>query len=167
MAAKRGRPTVYTPETAEEVVRRLAEGETLREICRDDHMPTEGAVRGWVVDDREGFASRYAHAREAQAMRWADEIAEIADDGSNDWMERNVGDGETITVADHEHIQRSRLRVDTRKWLLSKVLPKVYGDKVELTGAGGKDLIPEAPSPERVALAILNLIEAAKAKGGE
>lgn len=58
----------------------------------------------------------------------ADEIKEISDDGSNDWMERN--DGENVAwVANGEHIQRSRLRVDTRKWHLSKALPKIYGDR--------------------------------------
>lgn len=65
----------------------------------------------------------------------ADELVEIADDGTNDYVEREV-DGGVRVVFDGEHFQRSRLRVDTRKWVLSKVLPKIYGDKigVEVTG---------------------------------
>ena len=59
----------------------------------------------------------------------ADEMLEIADDGSNDWMLRKDGDKE-FYVLNGEHVQRSRLRLDTRKWLLSKALPKVYGDKL-------------------------------------
>ena len=59
----------------------------------------------------------------------ADEMLEIADDGSNDWMLRN-GSGKELHGLNGEHIQRSRLRLDTRKWLLSKALPKIYGDKL-------------------------------------
>jgi len=113
----RGRPTVYDHGVAMEIVRRIGEGESLRAICRDDGMPTEGAVRLWVIDDREGFASHYAKARQSQAVHWAEEILEIADDKG----------------AEH---QRSRLQVDTRKWLLSKVLPKVYGEKLDVRTEG-------------------------------
>lgn len=141
--SKRGRPTAYTPKIAAEICKRLSEGETLEEVCRSDHIPASSTVRLWIVEDREGFSALHARAREAQALRWAEEVVEISDDGSNDWMERNVGDGETITVADHEHISRSKLRVDTRKWLLAKVLPKIYGDKVAVTGEGGGPLVVE------------------------
>jgi hypothetical protein len=72
-----------------------------------------------------------------------DELNEIADDGSNDYMEKERQDGSSFTVVDSEHIQRSRLRVDTRKWYLSKVLPKKFGDKVDVT-TNGKD-IPAIP----------------------
>lgn len=68
--------------------------------------------------------------------RFAEEILEISDDGTNDWMKRKVGD-EVIDVVDHEHIQRSKLRVDSRKWLMSKIAPKRYGEKVAVTGADG------------------------------
>ena len=60
-----------------------------------------------------------------------DENLEIADDGRNDWMERH-GDEEAGWVANGEHIQRSRLRIDTRKWMASKLAPKKYGDKLDL-----------------------------------
>lgn len=69
----------------------------------------------------------------------ADELLEIADDGSNDWMEKTVGSGETITVVDHEHVQRSRLRVDTRKWYLSKLAPKRYSEKLATDDTGASD----------------------------
>lgn len=138
-APKLGRPSVYTPELAAEICDRLSDGQTLREICRDDHMPTEAAVRQWAIADREGFSSQYDAARLKGYARMADELIEIADDGTNDWVERQNKDGSTYTAVDSEHIQRSRLRVDTRKWLLSKALPKVYGDKVtqEIQGPDG------------------------------
>lgn len=71
-------------------------------------------------------------AREAQADTLADELLDISDDARNDWMKRNHGDDDPGWVANGEHIQRSRLRVDTRKWIASKLKPKKYGDKLEL-----------------------------------
>jgi hypothetical protein len=125
----------HTPEVAAEICRRIAEGESLRSVCSDEHMPTTSTVALWVVEDREGFSDKYARARQAQATLLADELFDIADDGRNDTYIGREG----AEVTDHEVIQRSRLRVDTRKWYLSKVLPKVYGDAVKLehTGAGG------------------------------
>lgn len=126
---ERGRPSLYTTELAQRICRELSDGKTLREVCRADEMPSEATVRGWVAENREGFSAQYTQAREAGYFAMADELLEIADDGTNDWTTRNRGE-ETIDVVDHDHIARSRLRVDTRKWLLAKALPKVFGDKV-------------------------------------
>lgn len=128
------RPTSYTPELADQICDALASGtKTLRELCRDEGMPAEATVRGWVLDDREGFAAKYARARELGYHSMFDEIIEIADDGTNDWVERKRENGEgSETVFDHEHLARSKLRVDTRKWALSKALPKMYGDRLDV-----------------------------------
>ena len=131
-----GRPSKYSAALGMEICRRMADGESLRSICRDEAMPAESTVRMWHVEDREGFSAHYTHAREAQVDRWAEEIVEIADDGSNDFMERKIGD-EIVEVPNHEHMNRSRLRVDTRKWLMSKLLPKKFGDKVTNEHTGG------------------------------
>lgn len=130
-AARKPKPAAvrYSRQLAAQICWRLAQGETLRQICRDDEMPDESAVRQWALDNRDNFAPQYARAREIQAERWADELVEIADDGTNDWQERELDSGRITAVPDHEHIMRSRLRVDTRKWLMSKVLRKKYGDK--------------------------------------
>jgi hypothetical protein len=64
----------------------------------------------------------------------ADEILEIADDGTNDWMERQQRNGSIETVTNKDHLERSRQRIDARKWLLSKALPKKYGDKQTIDG---------------------------------
>jgi hypothetical protein len=130
-----GRPTDYTAEIAAAICARLAAGESLRAICRDEVMPGDATVRGWVLDDREGFAAQYTRAREMQAHTLADEVLEIGDDARNDWMVRN-GAGAVGYELNGEHVQRSRLRSDNRKWYLSKVLPKVYGDKLQHTGDG-------------------------------
>lgn len=138
MTERRGRPTLYSAKAADRILSELASGRTLREVCRDDGMPAESTVRLWALDDREGFSARYARAREIGYYSMADETIEIADDGSNDWMMRH-GDEGAGWQANGEHIQRSRLRVDTRKWMLSKVLPKIYGERhaIEHTGKDG------------------------------
>jgi hypothetical protein len=76
------------------------------------------------------------HTREEQYLAIADELLEIADDGRNDWMQRTGNDERGGWELNGEHIQRSRVRIDTRKWLLSKMLPKVCGDKTEVAVTG-------------------------------
>jgi hypothetical protein len=90
--------------------------------------------------EHEEFREQYAQAREAQADTWADEIVEIADDGSNDWLARSHGEDDEGWRVNGEHIQRSRLRVDARKWLMGKASPKKYGDKIEHDHRGGISL---------------------------
>lgn len=147
----RGRPSKFDPEIAQAICERLASGVSLREICRTEGMPPESTVRGWAIDDVQGFSAHYARAREAQLETWADEIIEIAEDGSNDWIERKGKDGEVVdTVLDHEHVTRSRLRIDTRKWLMSKLAPKKYGEKIETThqGPGGGPIVISSTDAE-------------------
>jgi len=136
--SKRGRPSLYSAELAATICKRLSEGESLREICRDDGLPDRGTILRWAEENEE-FRHQYARAREALLEYWAHEIVEISDDGSNDYMERQGKKGETFEVVDHEHISRSKLRVDTRKWLMSKLAPKKYGDRVaaEISGPDG------------------------------
>lgn len=135
---KRGRPSDYTAELAAEICGRIASGESLREICAGEDKPDKSTVFRWIAA-RDDFRDQYARARESQIEHWADEIVEIADDGTNDWIERANPDGSSYDVVHTEHINRSRLRVDTRKWLMSKLAAKKYGDKVtqEVTGPNG------------------------------
>jgi hypothetical protein len=136
-----GRPSDFTQKTADAICTRLAAGESLRAICLSDGMPDKSTVFRWLAIN-EPFRDQYARAREAQADFYAEEIIEISDDGTNDWMERRSeaekGAGiESGWVLNGEHVQRSRLRVDARKWFASKVAPKKYGDKIEATLQGG------------------------------
>lgn len=133
-APKLGRPTVFSKELADTICAALAECGNLREVCRAEGMPSESAVRRWALEDVEGFSAQYSRAREIGYLCMADETLDIADDSSGDTKK----DPETgSTSMDSEFVARSRLKVDTRKWLLSKVLPKIFGDKVtqEHTGA--------------------------------
>ena len=122
-------------------------------------MPDRGTVRNWLADPGHvvkypGFADRYAGACQDRADLLFDEILAIADDPSGDWVERTTRDGETHVVGDHDHIHRSRLRVDTRKWILSKMLPRQFGDRatIGLEGPGGGPLQAQVIDlPEEVA----------------
>ena len=105
-------------------------------------MPDITTILDWISKHPE-FSQQYARAREQQQEFYAEEILDIADNGQNDYMERLNKNGEVEMVVNYENIQRSRLRVDTRKWIMSKLAPKKYGDKVtqELTGKDGAELI--------------------------
>lgn len=117
-----GRPTIYTPELGDSICQRLAEGESLNRISKDEAMPNRSTMIAWAlgqVKDAEEFADKYALARQIQQEGLADEIHDIADDSSRD----KVDDDGKVFI-DHEHIQRSKLRVDTRKWYLSAIVPR-------------------------------------------
>lgn len=127
--------TWRTPEIAETIIEGLSEGIPLRQLARL-HGFSKSAFYDWVKDDAE-FAGRIARARDEGFDAIAEEALEIADDGSNDWMER-----EGRTIVDSDHVQRSRLRIDTRLKLLAKWNPKKYGDK-QLIGSDPENPIPQ------------------------
>jgi hypothetical protein len=127
-----GGPTVYTAEIAERILDQLSDGRTLANVCRDPGMPVSSTVRNWADEDREGFAARYRRAREIGYHIMADEILAIADDDSNDWSLRRRRDGETEVVLHPESVARARLRCLSRAWLLSKALPRNYGNRPNL-----------------------------------
>ena len=132
------KPKPYDPKLGDEICDRLVDGESLRSITRDDHMPNASTVFKWL-NENEVFAKQYAHAREAQADTLADEILDIADDKTNDTEMVRSKDGEELyEKANTEWINRSRLRVDSRKWIASKLKPKKYGDKLDVTSNNEK-----------------------------
>lgn len=102
-------------------------------------MPEARTIHYWLLDkDKEAFFQQYARARGIQAEVMFDEILEIADDGSNDLMTITKGNS-SYEMEDKEVTNRSKLRVDSRKWYLSKVLPKKFGDKMDIT-SGNKPI---------------------------
>jgi hypothetical protein len=132
-------PNAFTEELAEKICTRLSGGESLRSICgAKNNMPSVTSVMRWLAANQK-FREQYALAREAQAEYLVDEIVEIADDATNDYMEKRNADGVLIGWAENgENVQRSRLRVDARKWAASKLAPKKYGDK-QVHEHGGPD----------------------------
>lgn len=153
--ADSGRPTAHTPELATQICQHIADGLSLRRIAELPGMPAKSTILKWAVEDVNGFSDQYEKARRIQAQALADEIFDIADDGSNDWVEKQDQNGPTgDSILNTEHVQRSRLRLDTRKWYLSKVLPKIYGDKQHVEHSGGitvDDNLTDEQRAERVA----------------
>lgn len=128
-----GRLTKLTPAVKEEICKRIAEGESLVSILKShSKFPDYSNVIRAIQKD-EVFRKMYAQAKEDQADYLAEEILEIADDGKNDWMENNDPDNPGYKF-NGEHHQRSRLRVDTRKWIASKLKPKKYGERMTHAG---------------------------------
>lgn len=120
--AKVGAPSTYTNELADLICERIAAGESLRSICKDDGIPASSTIFKWLNENKE-FSEQYARAREAQVEGLIDELVEIADET----------DQEAGAVA------QSKLRIDTRKWFISKVAPVKYGESLQI---GGSDALP-------------------------
>lgn len=134
VAKKVGRPSIFSPALGAALCEAMANGLSLRKACELPGMPSTATAIVWLADDAKAeFQAQYACAREARADYLAEELLEIADDSSGD----TITDKDGNTRADSEFVARSRLRVDSRKWLASKMAPKKYGDKIEHTGADG------------------------------
>lgn len=135
------RPTDFTQEIADAICLKLAEGNSLRAICLADDMPNKSTVLRWLLDPAHAaFCDQYTRARALQVDGMVDEMPDIADDGSNDFVAKTNGDGSTTEAFNSEHVQRSRLRIDTRKWVAERMAPKKYGTKVALTDPDGGPL---------------------------
>ena len=115
----------YSPELADRVCELMIEGLSLRKICEVEGMPSRQSIFNWL-EKNEQFRQRYEIARAMQVEFWAHEIIEIADDTSGDFIINEHGE----RVFDHENVQRAKLKIDARKWLMSKLHPARYGDRV-------------------------------------
>src|SRR3546814_20132434 len=119
--------TSFTQEAADRICDELSAGRSLRSICLDGDMPSQSTVFRWLRDEaHEEFRQQYARARDNQADTLADEILDIADDGSND----SVGDEEKYKG---DAVARSRLRVYARTWIAGQPPTKKYGEKTDTT----------------------------------
>ncbi len=109
-----GRPSIYTEELADTICTRLAEGESLRSICRDEAMPAMSSVLLWVVDGRhKEFSAQYARARQAQGYYYADAMLEVA----------------SLVGREELSPQAAKVIIDTYKWTAERNAPKAYGAK--------------------------------------
>lgn len=108
----------FSQEVFDEICEQIADGKSLRDICKSDNMPNKSTVFRWLAQD-EKLRDQYALAREEQGESHADEIVAIAD------------------KATPEDVQVAKLRIDARKWTASKLTPKKYGDKLDLNHSGG------------------------------
>lgn len=133
-----GPPSTYTQAAADLLCDRIATSrKSIRAICaEEDGLPSPDTVRRWMLAN-EPFQAQYARAKSLQMEMLEDEILEISDESSHDTIMREDG-GEQ---PDSEWIARSKLRVDTRKWLMSKLSPKKYGDKLDLNQSGTLNVV--------------------------
>lgn len=137
------RPTDYTEEIAELICQRISsDSRGLAHICNENEdMPARSTVYVWL-SKYAAFSDKYARAKEAQCHVLADEILDISDSSKEDWVKRLAYKGPVEDwELNGESIHRSRLRVDSRKWLLSKLMPKKYGEaqQIDMTVKGGMD----------------------------
>lgn len=127
MAEKLGRPTDYTEELADEICDTIATSANgIPTLCkRNPHWPDMRTIFRWRRYN-DSFCQKYMKAKQDQIEVLMDETIEIADDTSNDYVEN----GEGKIVANNELVNRSRLRIDTRKFLATKLAPRIYGDSL-------------------------------------
>lgn len=133
---KGGRPSKYSLTIALEICDRIADGESLVSICRDERMPKKTAVYEWLLRHKE-FAEIYARAREDQADTLADEIHAIADE----LPQQVVDEKGNATRYDSAYVQWQKNRVDARKWVAAKLKPKKYSDRIAHVGDNESDAI--------------------------
>lgn len=138
---------MYTKETADLICAKLSEGMSLRAVCALPGTPSEAAVRAWALDDVEGFAAQYARAREIGYDCLADELLSIADTPVTGVKTTTKPNGDTETV-EGDMTEHRRIQIDARKWMLSKMLPKIYGDKLDLNHSGAVKIARELTEDE-------------------
>ena len=93
-------------------------------------MPSRRTVMRWLADpEHTDFRRGYELAREAFADRIFEEVLDIADDAGADWVASEDANGNSRTIFDHEHVQRARLRIDTRRWVCARMAPWKYTDR--------------------------------------
>ena len=115
-----GRPSKMTEAVQAEILTRVSTGESLRKICKDKHLPDARNVFKFIYSN-DTFRQQYETSRQEQAEWLGEEIVDIADNDTGD-------------------TQRDRLRIDARKWVMSKMLPKKYSDKIDMDVSGDVDL---------------------------
>ncbi len=125
----------YGDHIKDKICQRLMDGESLRSICRGEGFPAESTVRVWIYTDVDPeFTAQYKRAREVQAEVFADELIDIADGKDGLKLVTTKGHGEDEEI--YLDAAATRLRLDARKWVISKILPKKYGDKTDITSNG-------------------------------
>lgn len=128
---KMGRPSKYTPELAAEICERLSDGEPLRQICREEYMPSWTSIYSWAAQDKE-LSDRIAQARKQGYDAIAEDCLNIADTALMGEEETSSANGLTITRKDM--LGHRKLQIETRLKLLSKWDPSKYGDRQILAG---------------------------------
>lgn len=129
-----GRHSEYSEETAGTICARLAQGDPLVKICREDEFPDVSTVYRWLISN-DSFREMYARAREDQADTLADQIIDIADTCKKGVKTTTKANGD-IETTEGDMVERSRLQMEARKWVAAKLKPRKYGDKLDVAHTG-------------------------------
>ena len=132
LEGKPHRPSVFSPTVASAICQRISNGESLRSICRDADMPSLSTVMTWT-GVKPAFSEQYHSAVAARAEHIFEEVMEIADDSANDMVQVEEGKW----AANPSAVNRAKLQVDARKWYLSRLLPKKFGERTQVEHSGG------------------------------
>lgn len=138
----------FDPVVADLVCERLADGVPLRKICDDERLPSRSTVMRWVRTNPD-FRAEYFAALYWRTQQRADEIIEIADDDSGDFQPVQMEDGPPVLTFQPKAIQRAKMQIESRKWLLAKELPSIYGD-VPVGFALPSEFAPPSTAPPPV-----------------
>ena len=145
----RGAPRMYTADIAKRLCTMLATSTlTLRQVCDELHLQM-GTVMSWLARYPD-FAEGYAKAREYQCELRADEMLDIADNSTNDWVDYETKSGRVVRQFDYEHSRRSELRIKTRQWLMEKYGRRRFGDRLEVSQTLEVKGVASLAEPERV-----------------
>jgi hypothetical protein len=116
----------------------IANGYSLLRYCTENNLPLT-TIRSWLVNDDN--SDRYARARDVRAEKIFEEMLTIAD--TEFTTTKQVMADDKLTVITEDHVQHRKLQVDTRKWILARMAPKKYGDKLDVTTGGDKITPPK------------------------
>lgn len=165
----KAQPIRFSQGVFDEICEQIIMGNSLISICEREDMPAKMSVLRWLNGmhlpegvDFEALRSQYARAREEQIETMVDLMDDIAADGRNDWMEQRDNKGELLGWRiNGEHVARSKLRIDTIKWVASKLKPKKYGEKLDIV-SDGKALAPNLEDAATRAAALLAMAQRRK-----
>jgi len=148
-----GRPTIYTADLTAEISRRLAEGESLRSICRDAHMPAISTVLLWVVDGKhQDFSEQYVIARQAQGYSHADKLLDVA----------------TMVATGELEPGQAKVIMDAYKWTAERNAPKAYGPKQQIDNiSSDKSMTPQLDTSTLSTSTLQELIAAREKTGAD
>lgn len=134
-----GRPSIFSRELAEKVLREIEDGTTFKQFDQRADLPRSATVLRWYFENWEGwFSAAYDNAQKTRLYKMAHETLDIADDSQGDMACDEYGN----VKQNHEYVARSKLRIDTRKWLASKLLHNIFGEKLEVVGKGDTAIVP-------------------------
>jgi len=148
----------YSKEIIKKICDEIEAGESVAEICRQDGMPKRKTVYQWLAKYPD-FMEKYRASKMAGVEALVDQMMDIANDASEDFKRDDDGcvllDKKGNRVIDGEHVQRSRLKIDTIKWVATKLVPRLYGDKTQVEHTG--EVGVKALSDEQLKLKIISL----------